>query len=298
MTAPARPAVAVTLPTMGPHAGPESIATVARAADRLGLYGVAATERLLLPAHEGWDNWAGLPDTYVWDPIEALTYAAAVTTRVRLSTGIVNALFEAPILLARRLATLDRLSGGRLDVGLGQGWLAEEFVAVGVPTGRRGAGFEEHLAAVRACWGPDPVEHEGEHYRIPRSKVGPKPVQGADIPLMIGAVAAPAVERAARLGAGFVTGVRDWETSAGEIATYRAAGGPGRVAVQVMSTWGAAPDDPADAFVAWAVGEVDHAGEAGADEVRFELNLTGVAVDRQVGALEALADALSLRPDG
>jgi probable F420-dependent oxidoreductase len=290
MTASGRPAIGVTLPTMGPHAGPEAIATIARAADELGLHGVTATERLLLPAGDDWDNWAGLPDTYVWDPIEALTFAAAVTERVRLGTGVVNALFQPPIVLARRLATLDRLSGGRLDVGLGQGWLPEEFVAVGVPTGRRGAGFEEHVAAMRACWGPDPVEFTGEHHRIPPATVGPKPVRGADIPLLIGAVARPAVERAARLGAGFLTGVRDWDTSADEIAWYRACGGTGRVVVQVMSAWGAGADEAPAAFAAWAVGELDRAAAAGADEVRFELNLTGVAIDRQVEALTALAE--------
>ena len=149
-----RPRIGVTLPTFGPHAGPEAIVTMARAADRLGLHSVAATERLLLPAGEGWDNAYGLPDAYVWEPIEVLTWAAAHTERVRLATGIVNALFQTPIVLARRLATLDRLSGGRLDVGLGQGWLPEEFVATGVPTDRRGRGFEDHLAAMRACWGP------------------------------------------------------------------------------------------------------------------------------------------------
>ena len=109
----------------------------------------------------------GLPEEYVWEPIEVLTWAAAHTERVRLATGIVNALFQPPIVLARRLATLDRLSGGRLDVGLGQGWLPEEFVATGVPTSRRGQGFEDHLAAMRACWGPDPVEHRQRRLRHP-----------------------------------------------------------------------------------------------------------------------------------
>jgi probable F420-dependent oxidoreductase len=291
------PRVGVTLPTFGPHAGPEAIVTVARTADRLGLHSVATTERLLLPAGDDWDNAYGLPESYVWEPIEVLTWAAAHTERVRLATGIVNALFQPPIVLARRLATLDRLSGGRLDVGLGQGWLPEEFVATGTSPGRRGRGFEEHLAAMRACWGPDPVEHHGEDHVIPTATVGPKPVRGADMPVLIGAVARPAVERAARLG-GFVTGVRDWDTSATEIGWYRDAGGVGPVVVQVMSTWGASPDDPVDAFAAWAVAEVDHAAAVGADEVRVELNLTGVAIDRQVAALEALAAALDLPSTG
>jgi probable F420-dependent oxidoreductase len=285
--------VGVTLPTFGPHAGPEAIVTVARAADRLGLHSVATSERLLLPAGDDWDNAYGLPESYVWEPIEVLTWAAAHTQRVRLATGVVNALFQPPIVLARRLATLDRLSGGRLDVGLGQGWLPEEFVATGTSPGRRGRGFEEHLAVMRACWGPDPVEHHGDDHVIQTATVGPKPVRGGDMPVLIGAVAKPAVERAARLG-GFVTAVRDWETSATEIGWYREAGGSGPVVVQVMSTWGAFPDEPVDAFAAWAVAEIDHAAAVGADEVRFELNLTGVPIDRQVAALAALAAALDL----
>jgi alkanesulfonate monooxygenase SsuD/methylene tetrahydromethanopterin reductase-like flavin-dependent oxidoreductase (luciferase family) len=291
------PRIGVTLPTLGPHAGPEAIGTVARAADRLGLHSVATSERLLLPAGDDWDNAYGLPETYVWEPIEVLTWAAAQTERVRLTTGIVNALFQPPIVLARRLATLDRLSGGRLDVGLGQGWLAEEFVATGTPTSQRGRGFEDHLAAMRACWGPDPVEHHSDDYPIPRSTVGPKPVRGADIPVLIGAVARPAVERAARLG-GFVTAVRDRDTSATEIGWYRAAGGTGPVVAQVMSSWGASPDEPVDAFVAWAVAELCHAAPLGVDEGRFDLNLGGVDVDRQVMALEALAAALALPRSG
>ena len=294
----ARPRIGVTLPTFGPHAGPDAIATVARAAERVGFDTLAVTERLLLPAHAGWDNPFGLPEWYVFDPIEVLTWAAAHTQRIRLATGIVNATFQPPIILARRLATLDRLSGGRLDVGLGQGWLPEEFVATGVPTSRRGQGFEDHIAAMRACWGPDPVEFESADHRIPRSTVGPKPVRGADIPLVLGAVARPAVERAARLGAGFVTGVRDWDASATEIGWYRDAGGRGDVVVQVMSQWGADAADTAAAFAAWAVPEVDHASAVGADEIRFELNLTEVAIDRQVAAFEALAEALALPATG
>jgi hypothetical protein len=88
--------------------------------------------------------------------------------------------------------------------------------------------------------------------------------------------------------------VRDWDTSATEIGWYRLAGGSGPVVVQVMSTWGESPDEPVDAFAAWAVAEVDHAAAVGADEVRFELNLTGVAIGRQVAALAALAAALGL----
>jgi alkanesulfonate monooxygenase SsuD/methylene tetrahydromethanopterin reductase-like flavin-dependent oxidoreductase (luciferase family) len=185
------PRIGVSLPHFGPYVGPDAITTVAQAADEFGFHAVSVSERLLLPVRPDWGNEAGLPVSHVWDPLELLTWAAAHTERVRVSTGIVNAVFQPPIVLARRLATLDQLARGRLDAGLGQGGggtaetsylIPEEFTAAGVPIGRRGSGFVEHVAAMRACWGPDPVEFHGDRYEIPRSVVGPKPYHGT-IPL-------------------------------------------------------------------------------------------------------------------
>lgn len=266
----------VNLPTSGPHAGPGAVTAVAVAAERLGLHAVSASERLLLPASPAWRNEPGLPEWPVLDPIEALTWAAAHTRRVRLATGVVDALFQPPIVLARRLATLDVLSGGRVDAGLGQGWLPEEFVAAGVPPTRRGRGFEEYLAALRACWGPDPVAHDGPTYPIPPARVGPKPVDDT-IPLAVGAVARLAVERAARLGLGFVAAVRDWDTTAAEVGWYRAAGGPGPVSLRVV-----AGEDVAAAL--------DRAAALGVDEVHWGLP-DDRGPDHQVAALESIAAA-------
>lgn len=278
------PRIGVGLPSFG--AGPDAIATLATAAERLGFHSVSVSERLLLPAHEGWVNEAGLPESPVYDPIEVLTWVAARTRRVRLLTAVVDSLFQPPIVLARRLATLDRLSGGRLDVGLGQGWLPEEFVAAGVPMGGRGPAFEEHLAAMRACWGPDPVAHEGPRYRIPVSLVGPKPGDGR-IPVLIGALARPAVERAARVGDGFVTALRDWDTSRTEIDWYRQAGGTGPVVLAMMPEWAGERDlgkvGPA------ASDDLARAAAAGVDEVHFGLSLSGAGIQDQVDALEAVA---------
>ena len=92
-----------------------------------------------------------------YDTIETLTWVAAKTQRVHLRTDVVIPLFQHPVVLARRLATLDHLSGGRVEAGVALGWLPEEFAAVGVPTSGRAARVEECVAALRACWGPDPV---------------------------------------------------------------------------------------------------------------------------------------------
>jgi alkanesulfonate monooxygenase SsuD/methylene tetrahydromethanopterin reductase-like flavin-dependent oxidoreductase (luciferase family) len=282
------------------------VVTVARAAERLGFHAVSVTERLLLPAREGWVNDAGLPESYVFDPIEVLTWAAARTRRVRLATGVVNAIFQPPILLARRLATLDQLSRGRVDAGVGQGGgsrsadtgfaIPEEFRAAGVPRSRRGGGFVEHLAAMRACWGADPVEFQGAHYEIPRSMVGPKPYNGT-IPLLIGALLPHTIERAARIGDGFVTVAhpQNWAEIPGQLGCYRDAGGTGTVVLITFQPFADA-DISAARFTDAVLTDAARAQTVGVDEMHITLNLVGVHPERQAELLEELAGELGLVP--
>ena len=122
-------------------------------------------------------------------------------SRIKLGTSIIGALFHPPVVLARRFATLDQFSGGRVIVGLGQGWMPQEFETANVPMQRRGSGMDEIVAAMRACWGPDPVAYEGRFYRIAPSDINPKPVQ-AHLPVLIGAMTPAGVERAARIADG------------------------------------------------------------------------------------------------
>ena len=157
----------------------------------------------------------------VYDPIETLAYVAAQTSRITLGTSVLDALFQSPIILARRLATLDRFSDGRLVVGVGQGWMEQEFEAASVSMKRRGAGFEEHILAMRAVWGPDPVSFEGRFYRIPEADIGPKPVRPGGPQLMAGAGSTAAAERAGRLGVGLTLVIFDWETIRETIETFR-----------------------------------------------------------------------------
>ena len=107
-----------------------------------------------------------------------------------------------PVVLARRFATLDRLSGGRVIAGLGQGWMEQEFITANVSPKRRGAGVEELILAMRAAWGPDPVSFNGRFYRIPLSEINPKPVQEGGIPILLGVFSPAAIERAARIADG------------------------------------------------------------------------------------------------
>jgi alkanesulfonate monooxygenase SsuD/methylene tetrahydromethanopterin reductase-like flavin-dependent oxidoreductase (luciferase family) len=113
-----------------------------------------------------------------------------------------QALFHNPVTLARRFATLDRLSNGRAIAGIGQADFRDEFEAANIPIKRRGRGFEEFCKAMRAVWGPDPVSFTGDFYNIPESRIGPKPVQSGGIPLLLGAFAPASQERAARIADG------------------------------------------------------------------------------------------------
>jgi probable F420-dependent oxidoreductase len=220
----------VHLPMAGRGASPAGIARVAEEAERLGLDSVWCWERLMRPTVPIAMGGPGgpvmdAPDDFgtVYDPIETLAYVAARTDRITLGTSVLDALFQSPVILARRLATLDQLSGGRLVAGIGQGWMEQEFEAAGVPMSRRGAGFEEHLQAMRAVWGPDPVRFDGRHYRIPEADIGPKPTRPGGPALVLGAASPPALERAGRLGLGITLVIFDWDMVRGSITTFRTA---------------------------------------------------------------------------
>jgi probable F420-dependent oxidoreductase len=222
--------IGIHLPIAGRGASPETIAQVAVEAERIGLDSVWSWERLMRPTVPIPMGGAGgpvmeAPETFgaVYDPIETLSYVAAKTSRILLGTSVLDALFQPPIILARRLATLDRLSGGRLVAGIGQGWMEQEFEAAGMSMMRRGAGFEEHVLAMRAVWGPDPVSFAGRFYRISEAEIGPKPVRPDGPCLLVGAGSLAAVERAGRLGVGLTLVIFDWDTVRETVKAFRAA---------------------------------------------------------------------------
>lgn len=196
----------IMLPTSGVHASPANITTIAQAAERIGYDSLWTYERLLRPMAKIFPGPDGemerIPEIYrvTYEPLQTLSHVAALTSRIALGTNIVNPLFHRPVTLARRYATLDQFSGGRVVAGFGQGWIPQEFAAAGVPMKRRGAGFEDAIAAIRACWGPDPVEYAGRFYDIEASEINPKPVR--DIPVLIGANGDAGIDRAARIADG------------------------------------------------------------------------------------------------
>jgi probable F420-dependent oxidoreductase len=183
--------------------GPDSITRVARYAEEIGFDSLWVLERLLYPVNPRVPYPIGdgtLPLAYkrVLDPIEMLTFAAAKTERVALGTSVLNIPWYNPVLLARRLATLDVLSGGRLRLGLGIGWSPDEYEAAGASWSTRGKIADEHVSALKAIWTKDPVEFEGTDYKLAKSFISLKPVQKPHPPIYMAAYTPAAMKRVAR----------------------------------------------------------------------------------------------------
>ena len=175
--------IGFSLPHMGPIATAENIARAARFGEDEGFDSLWVIDRILWPIEpqtpyppspDG--SW---PEVYqnVIDPIATLVYVAGLTSRISLATGIVDMLYQNPLILAKRLSALDNLSKGRLLLGLGLGHSKDEFQASGVPFEDRGKRADEFLQVLNRVWYDQTVEHHGNYYSIPKSIVGPKPYQ-------------------------------------------------------------------------------------------------------------------------
>ena len=198
------------LPQLGPVASAENIARAAEKAEALGYDSVWVTERLLYPVAPR-TPYAGtpdgsLPDVYriTLDPLDALTFAAAHTKRVSLGTSVLVMPYYNPVLLARRITTLDVLSGGRSVIGLGQGWSEDEMIATGGSMQRRGARADEFLAVLHTIWKDKLSEFHGEFFDLPRSEILPKPVQHPHPPVYIAAFSPSGLRRVALNADGWI----------------------------------------------------------------------------------------------
>src|SRR5580658_1240226 len=191
-------------PVAGAWATPEYLAAFAERAEDAGYASLWTFQRLLVP--EGSD----MAPVYhsVLDPMVALGYAAARTSRIRLGVAILNLPFVSPAYLAKQATTVDVLSGGRLDLGLGIGWMPEEFAISGASTARRGARTEEYLAVLRTLWADEVSSFSGEFYTVPAGRQDPRPVQKPGPPVLLGGMSRPAMERAGRLADGWITSSR------------------------------------------------------------------------------------------
>jgi probable F420-dependent oxidoreductase len=199
--------LAFAVPQAGSWATPANQVEVAQRAEARGYASLWTFQRLLFPADRDGPDAARWQPVYrsVHDPLVTLSYLAGQTTRIRLGVAVLNMPWFSPILLAKQAATLDAVSGGRLDLGLGLGWSKQEYDAAGAPFERRGARAEEFVACLKAIWTADPVDFRSEFHQVTGAHVDPKPVQRPHPPLLLGGSAEPALRRAGRIADGWIS---------------------------------------------------------------------------------------------
>jgi probable F420-dependent oxidoreductase len=186
------------------------------------------------------------PETPIPDPLIWLAFAAAAAPGLRLGTCILIVPQRNPLILAKELATLDRLSGGRVELGLGVGWMKEEFDALGVPWERRGARNDEYIAAMRALWAGPHAEFHGEFVDFAPATCSPRPIQ-EHIPVLVGGDSEAAISRAVRLADGYFPGEGDIDRLAALIERLRVAAekaGRDPTEIEVNAMFGAQMTDP------------------------------------------------------
>jgi len=182
------------LPQIGRKASPDGIRRAAEQAEGLGFFDLWTSEHIIVPAGAMYP-----PSPNFYDPVLTLTWAAAYTKRVGLGTSVLVLPMRHPLPLAKELATLQNLSGGRLILGAGVGWMEAEFAALGVPFKERGRRTDEGIEMMRAVWADDPVSFEAKWVPavIDNMRMMPKPEK--PIPIWIGGTSEPALRRAVRL---------------------------------------------------------------------------------------------------
>jgi probable F420-dependent oxidoreductase len=199
----------------GRFSQPELFAQLARDCEELGFESIWTVEHVVIPqphmpypgSRDG--QMPGGDQVPIPDPLIPLAYAAAITTRLKFSTGVIILPQRHPLYLAKQLATLDNLSKGRLMVGIGSGWMKEEFEALGIGYNVRGARTDESIEAMRAIWRDPVASFHGKHFNFDNVKSFPKPVQKDGIPIHVGGHSPAAARRAGKYGDGFFPTVTD-----------------------------------------------------------------------------------------
>ena len=243
---------------------PSAWVAVTEEADRLGFDSVWIPEHLVLPVdmggspHDGQDHPPIPSNIPVFDPLVYLAFLAARTERIRFGTQVYNIGLRHPFSTARAAATLDVVSGGRLDFGIGASWLRAEWDAVGLDFDSRGARVDESIDVCRRLWSEETIEHHGRFFDFDPVMFEPKPIQRPGPPLHIGGDGPAALRRAATVGDGWIPMNHSVEEIPEKVALLaelrQRAGRPGRTEV----TLGAQVNGPAD---------VERYAEAGIDRV-------------------------------
>lgn len=201
--------IGFSLPNIGPIGSAEVVTKVAQYAEDLGYSSLWTIDRLLYPANPQ-RPYPGTPDgslpeiyRHTLDPLDSLAYVAAHTRKIKLGTSVLDMPYYNPVMLARRLTTIDVLSNGRLCVGLGLGWSKDEMDATGADITKRGAMADEFLPLLKAIWTTNPVEFRGKFFNVPKSYIDAKPVQKPHPPIYLGAFVPAALKRLARFADGW-----------------------------------------------------------------------------------------------
>jgi probable F420-dependent oxidoreductase len=198
------------VPIGTPNANPEFVRTLGPALEERGFESIWVAEHVVMfddydSRYPYADNgrFPGGADTGLLEPLTALAYLAAVTDTVRLGTGICLVAQRNPVYTAKQVADVDVLSGGRVDFGVGIGWLREEFDVVAMPFEERGARAREHVEVMKELWTQDVSSYKGQYYDLPSCGLYPKPVQQPHPPIHFGGETTAALRRAADLGQGW-----------------------------------------------------------------------------------------------
>jgi len=194
----------------GRNVWPDKAVAIAQAAEQAGFESIWTVDHVVVP--QGYKSaypystsgrmGDGREDLQFPDPLIYMAYIASVTKTIRLATGILIIPQRNPVVTAKQIATLDALSGGRVDLGIGVGWLEEEFNAIGVPFADRGKRTDECIEAMRALWSQDVAEYHGELVNFDPIYCRPQPVNGT-VPIIVGGHSKAAARRAGRFGDGF-----------------------------------------------------------------------------------------------
>jgi probable F420-dependent oxidoreductase len=213
---------------VGPFVAPDHLENLARTAEQVGVESIWTVEHVVVPV--GYDSkypysesgkMPGPENVPIPDPLLPLAFVAAVTKKLRLATGVMILPQRHPVYVAKEVATLDVLSGGRAILGVGIGWLREEFAAVGIPFSERARRTEESIQAIRSLWKGTPERFDGRFYKWEPVESNPKPVQQPGVPIVVGGHAEAAARRAARYGDGFFPARGDRETLTGLVRVLR-----------------------------------------------------------------------------
>ena len=198
------------LPNLGALANPPTLTRLALRAEELGFDGMFASDHLALPTTPGSrypyrsDGTFPLrPDENLLEPVTTLAYLAAITTRIKLGFSVLVLPYRHAVLNAKMLSTLDVYSGGRLIVGVGVGWMKEEFEVLDSDFDHRGQVTDEHIRLLQALWHRDEPDFAGNYYRFTGMTMYPKPTQKPHPPIWTGGISPRALRRAARLSDGW-----------------------------------------------------------------------------------------------